>query len=95
MKTVSFMDTGDTGYEISAAYMADNGLMVRLFNPSDTGMSGTVRLGMPVRGITGTDLNGNPAGSTSNGNSMIRYACRHRPAGSMRILQHQNSRATR
>lgn len=59
------MDTGDTGYEISAAYMADNGLMVRLFNPSDTGMSGTVRLGMPVRGITGTDLNGNLAGSTS------------------------------
>ena len=62
MKTASFMDSGKAGYEISAAYMTDKGLTVRLFNPSDTKSAGTVRFGIPVREIIETDLNGNPVG---------------------------------
>ena len=56
------MDSGKARYEISAAYMTDKGLTVRLFNPSDTKSAGTVRFGIPVREIIETDLNGNPVG---------------------------------
>lgn len=62
LKDRSFIDTGTSGYEISAAYMTDEGLVVRLFNPSDTGKTETVRFGVPVKEIVRTDLNGNPTG---------------------------------
>lgn len=61
VEEASFIDTGNTGLEISAAFITDKGLTVRLFNPSDTEVSGTVGFRMPVKEIIGTDLNGNPA----------------------------------
>lgn len=63
MKASSFIDVEGTGYEISAAYMTDEGLLVRLFNASGSDDPCNVAFGFPVKGISEIDLRGEKTGS--------------------------------
>lgn len=60
---VSFIDTGDSGYAVSAAYMTDSGLVVRLFNASGDFSESGVVFGFPVEKVEETDLLGNVTGT--------------------------------
>ena len=60
MERRSLLDTGATGYEVVAAYPADGGVVVRLFNASGSGRPAKIGFGRPFRRIDLTDLNGNP-----------------------------------
>lgn len=59
LESDSFIDVSGTGYEISAAYMTDDGLVLRLFNASGDGSPSCVRLGFGARDVSEVDLNGN------------------------------------
>ncbi len=58
----SFIDTGGTGYQISAAIAAPDGLILRLFNADGDGADKQLRFGFPVASVDETDLNGTPLG---------------------------------
>lgn len=58
LEDVSYADTGDSGYEISAAYPDGDGLVVRLFNASGTDAPCAVRFGFGIRRMCETDLLG-------------------------------------
>lgn len=57
--SVSLVDLTGTGYELSAAYMTDEGLVVRLFNASGDDSPAKVRFGFDVESAEETDLRGN------------------------------------
>lgn len=59
----SYIDVSGTGYEISAAYMTDNGLVLRLFNASGDGDPVKVKLGFNPGAVSETDLSGNVTGT--------------------------------
>lgn len=59
----SYIDVSGTGYEISAAYMTDNGLVLRLFNASGDGDPVKVKLGFNPGSVSETDLSGNITGT--------------------------------
>lgn len=64
MSEASFIDVSGTGYEISAAYVTDRGIVLRLFNASGDGDRKTVGLGFPVKAVMEADPDGNPTGNT-------------------------------
>lgn len=55
----SWLDLSESGYELSAAYLTDAGLVMRLFNSSGTDGMCTVRLGFGAAQVKEIDLNGN------------------------------------
>lgn len=59
MENKSWLDLGDSGYELSAAYMTDAGLVMRLFNASGSGRLCTMKLGFGAAQVKEVDLNGN------------------------------------
>lgn len=56
---VSLINVDGTGYEISAAYLCDGGIIVRLFNADGNDSSQNVKLGMSLSKVEEIDLNGN------------------------------------
>ena len=61
--SASYIDVSGTGYEISAAYMTDNGLVLRLFNASGDGDPVKVKFGFNPGSVSETDLSGNVTGT--------------------------------
>lgn len=59
---VSVVDISGTGYEISASYMTDEGLLLRLFNASGDSTPARVRFGFGVTAACEMDLRGNKVG---------------------------------
>ncbi|MDE5891085.1 MAG: hypothetical protein K2H10_08740, partial [Bacteroidales bacterium] len=59
MEDRSWLDLSDSGYELSAAYLTDAGLVMRLFNASGSDRKCTVRLGFGAAQVKEIDLNGN------------------------------------
>lgn len=57
MKNRSLIDTGDSGYEVVAAYPTDGGIVVRLFNASGSGRTEKIRFGKRFARIDEIDLN--------------------------------------
>jgi len=55
----SLLDLGESGYELSAAYVTDAGLVMRLFNASGSDRTCTVGLGFGAAQVKEVDLNGN------------------------------------
>lgn len=55
----SFVDLTGTGYEISAAYPTDEGMVLRLFNASGDDSVRKIRLGFEAVSVEETDLRGN------------------------------------
>lgn len=55
---VSFIDAEGTGYEISAAYMTDAGLVVRIFNASGDDSVSDIKFGFPVKSVQEILLDG-------------------------------------
>ena len=61
--SASYIDVSGTGYEISAAYMTDNGLVLRLFNASGDGDPVKVKFGFNPGSVSETDLRCNVTGT--------------------------------
>ena len=55
----SLVDLNGSGYEISAAYVSDERLVLRLFNATGDASVRKVRLGFPLAKVLETDLQGN------------------------------------
>lgn len=58
-ENVSLIDVGMSGYEISAVYTTDKGIVVRLFNANGDASPQKVKFGFPLSEIAEIDLNGN------------------------------------
>lgn len=58
----SLIDLAGSGYEISAAYVSDEGLVLRLFNASGDDSVQKIRFGFPLSEVVETDLRGNVIG---------------------------------
>ena len=54
----SFVDLQDTGYQVSALKVVENGILLRLFNAEGDGKARKVTFTMPISGIEEIDLNG-------------------------------------
>lgn len=54
----SFIDLGDSGYQLSAAYLQDGDILFRLFNAEGSDRPCEVQLDVPVEGVEEVDLNG-------------------------------------
>jgi alpha-mannosidase len=59
LENVSLINVEGTGYEISAAYLCDDDIIVRLFNADGGHAPQTVKFGMPLSKVEEIDLNGN------------------------------------
>lgn len=55
----SLIDAAGTGYEISAAYLDGEQIVVRLFNADGDGTPQKIRFAFPLSKVEQTDLNGN------------------------------------
>ena len=55
----SLIDATGTGYEISAAYLDREQIVVRLFNADGDGTPQKIRFAFPLSKVEQTDLNGN------------------------------------
>lgn len=58
-ESVSFVDVSGTGYEITAAYLCDDGFILRLFNAEGDGSPHKIAFRMPVSAVSEVDLDGN------------------------------------
>lgn len=63
METRSLIDVGKSGYEVTAAYPVDGGIVVRLFNASGTDGVEKIRFGKYFSRIDEIDLNDRQTGS--------------------------------
>jgi len=59
LKNASLIDICDTGYEISAAYLSGDDIVVRFFNASGNMAPQTIKFGTPLSKIEEIDLNEN------------------------------------
>jgi alpha-mannosidase len=59
MENVSLINVDDTGYEVSAAYLCDDGIIVRFFNADGGDSPQRIKFGMPLSKAEEIDLNGN------------------------------------
>jgi alpha-mannosidase len=58
-ENASLINVDGTGYEISAAHLCDDGIIVRLFNADGNDATQVIKLGMPLSDVEEIDLNGN------------------------------------
>lgn len=58
-ENASLIDVAESGYEISAAYLDGDGIVVRLFNAAGNADPQRVKFGFPVSKAEEVDLNGN------------------------------------
>lgn len=65
MKDKSLVDTGDSGYEISAFKLSEENITLRFFNAQGDENLRTITLGFPVSAIEEVDLNGRVIASQS------------------------------
>lgn len=63
MTACSLLDLGDSGYELTAAYPTDKGVIVRLFNAAGDGRAQRIHFGKCFDRIDKIDLNGNTTAS--------------------------------
>ncbi len=63
LENSSLINVDGTGYEISAAYLCDNGFIVRLFNADGNNLPRKIKLGMSLSKVEEIDLNGNTIAS--------------------------------
>ncbi len=82
LESKSLIDLRDAGYQISAAYLQDGKIVLRLFNAEGDGTQRKVTFNMPLRSVDEVDLNGNRiekkdirrySGKTEMGVSMPRF----------------------
>lgn len=59
LENVSLIDINKTGYEISAAYLSGDDIIVRFFNADGGRFPQTIKFGMPLSKVEEIDLNGN------------------------------------
>lgn len=59
MESKSFVDLGNSGYQVSAAKLQDGKIMLRLFNAEGDHIQHNVTLNMPLISVDEVDLNGN------------------------------------
>jgi alpha-mannosidase len=59
LENVSLIDVAGSGYEISAAYLCDDDIIVRLFNADGDNAPQTIKFGTPLSKVEEIDLNGN------------------------------------
>jgi len=59
MTDKSLIDTHNSGYEITAATVQGNDILIRLFNAEGDNSKGKITFGFPVSGVEEIDLNGN------------------------------------
>ncbi|MDR2911905.1 MAG: alpha-mannosidase [Alistipes sp.] len=58
----SMIDVAGSGYEISAAYPVEDGILVRLYNADGDAAARQIRFGFPVESISEVDLNSDTLG---------------------------------
>ena len=58
-ENASLIDVAESGYEISAAYLDGDGIVVRLFNAAGDAALQKIKFGFPVSQAEEIDLNGN------------------------------------
>jgi alpha-mannosidase len=58
-ENVSLINVDGTGYEVSAAYLYDDDIIVRFFNADGDDAPQRIKLGMPLSKVEEIDLNGN------------------------------------
>ena len=63
MKNVSLINVDGTGYEVSAAYLRDDSIIVRLFNADGNNFPQLIKIGAPLSKVEEIDLNGNTIAS--------------------------------
>ncbi|EFS30820.2 glycoside hydrolase family 38 C-terminal domain-containing protein [Bacteroides sp. D2] len=59
LESMSFVDLQDTGYQVSAAYLQDGKIVLRLFNTEGDQTQRKITFGMPLSSVEEIDLNGN------------------------------------
>jgi len=59
LKDMAYIETGKSGYEISAVKKEGDNILVRLFNAEGNASSNKIAFGFPVSGVDEVDLNGN------------------------------------
>lgn len=62
LKSCSFIDLGDSGYQICAAHLQDGDIILRLYNASGDSKEQTVSFGFPLSRVEEIDLNGRSIG---------------------------------
>ena len=63
MENVSLINVDKTGYEISASYLCDDGIIVRFFNADGNNSPQNIKFGTPISKVEEIDLNGNTIAS--------------------------------